>query len=260
MISQLEWDGESVLTFLDDATPPDLIHDPTSTPFKKEIVKLAIKAGKTFTDENPTENEQKTKSNYNLIETEIISFGSQVFDSAKDHFLTVFTDTSRADFPIKPLIEWNIIQRLINPKANNDPTKAWNELCYLVQLQPTLTEAWLTDWMSKITKHRSDLIITRGSDSVDSLIFPNVISRIKNAQVDLTQQENLNWKFESSQWHRKYSNKPNTTTWDTLKAAILLQIGENKNILSTPDTTVGAARPRLHPTALQGMALAADGG
>mmetsp|Transcript_62397 Transcript_62397/g.129588 ORF Transcript_62397/g.129588 Transcript_62397/m.129588 type:complete len:880 (-) Transcript_62397:340-2979(-) len=260
MITQLEWDGESVLTILDDQTPPTLIHDPTSTPFKEQIVKLAIKAGKTFTDENPTETEQKTKTNYNLIETEIVSFGSQVFDSAKEHFSTVFTDASRAEFPMKPLIEWNIIQRLINPKANTDPTRAWNELSHLVQQQPTLTEAWLTDWIAKITKHRSDLMITKGSDAVDSLIIPNVISRIKNAQVDLTQPENLNWKFESSAWHRKYANNAESMTWDSLKADIFLQIGENKNILSTPDSTVGATRPRLHPAAPQGMALAADSG
>jgi len=258
MIKNIEWDGEDTLTFLSESTPPELIHDPSTVAYKTQIVQLAAKAGKHFADANPTVDDQHTLANYNIVEIEITSFGGQVFDNAKEHFATVFTDASRKDMPMKPLIEWNIIQRLINPKAASDPTKAWNELSRLVQLQPTLTESWLTDWISQISKHRSDLLVNRGSDTVDSLIIPNVISRIKNVQVDMTIIDNLNWKLEAANWHRDYQRNPNAITWETLKANIILQIGDNKNLLSTPEPNVGAQRPRLHPAAPQGMALAAD--
>jgi len=258
MIEAIDWDGEETLTFLSAETPPVLIHDPLSLAYKREIVSLASKCGRTFTQTDPVADEATIRANYNTVETEIISFGGQIFNAAKDHFSTVFTDASRKNLPCKPLIEWNVIQRLINPKAASDPTTSWNELSRLVQLSPTLTEAWLTDWIAQITQHRSDLILSRGTDTVDSMIIPNVISRIKNVQVDTSIPENLNWKIESSTWEREYEKNAATLVWETLKGNILRQIGRNKNPLLVSDPNVGGQRPRLHPSAPQGMALAAD--
>ena len=95
MIEAIKWDGEETLTFLTTDNPPVLIHDPNSLPYKREIVSLAHQCGKTFLQDDPIADDATIRTNYNLVETEIVSFGGQVFNAAKEHFSTVFTDASR---------------------------------------------------------------------------------------------------------------------------------------------------------------------
>jgi len=130
---------------------------------------------------------------------------------------------------MKPLLEWKIIEKLINPKAESDPGKAWIAISNLVQMEPQLTEVWMTDWVAKITKHWNDLVPVKGADAVDSLVIANVIARVKHAQTDLTQSSNMEWKMQAIDWHKEYTRSPASYTWETLKDSIFTTIGEIKN-------------------------------
>ena len=62
---------------------------------------------------------------------------------------------------MKPLLEWKVIAKLINPNTDMGIVKSWVNLGNIMQLQPEMTELWLTDWMSKITNHRNNLVPER---------------------------------------------------------------------------------------------------
>jgi len=261
MLSELDWEGVVLPVFLEIPADgaPIIISDFRTDSYKKKMLELAIRCGKVFKDDADPTADAKIKSNFTLLETEITSFGAQLFEAAKRHYLTVFTDSSRHGYSLKPLLEWKIIEKLINPKAETDPGKTWIELSNLVQMEPELTEPWITDWLSKITKHRNDLVPVKGADAVDSLIVANVIARIKHANIDLTQGSNMEWKVQAIDWHKEYNRSPSTYTWDTLKDAIFNTIGEIKNSnKGAAAQSIGLKRPRLQPAVPQGMALAAN--
>ena len=104
MIEAIKWDGEETLTFLSAEDPPVLIHDPLSIPYKREIVSLASKCSKTFTQIDPLADDATVCTNYNIVKQEKVSFGGQVFAAAKEHFSTVFTNASNKNYPCKLLI------------------------------------------------------------------------------------------------------------------------------------------------------------
>ena len=140
MIDLLDWDGAGLPQFIepppanDPNRVPVLISNPTSLAYKTEIVKLALSAGRTFTTfANPIVNEATVNATYATVEQEVISFGAQLFMAAKKHFSTVFSDASRATYNLKPLLEWKVIEKYINPKAKADIGKSWIELGNLVQ-------------------------------------------------------------------------------------------------------------------------------
>mmetsp|Transcript_61735 Transcript_61735/g.127602 ORF Transcript_61735/g.127602 Transcript_61735/m.127602 type:complete len:508 (+) Transcript_61735:1927-3450(+) len=263
MIEDLDWDGAGLPVFLqihdDPATAPTLISDHKSLDYKKEILKLAVAAGRHFSVANPLETDAAVNEHYTQVETEIISFGSQLFEKTKTHFSTVFTDTSRKHFNLKPLLEWKVIEKLINPKAEVDVGQSWVELGNLVQLEPEMNETWLTDWLSKITQHRNDLVPSKGAEAVDSLIITNIIACIKHANLDLTKAGSIDWKMLAIDWHKEYYKKPALFSFEKLKHSIFEQIGEQKNANLGSSTTEagGMKRPRLNPAVPQGMALAA---
>ena len=67
MIEAIKWDGEETLTFLSADAMPVLIHNPLSIPYKREIVSLASKCGKTFTQVDPLVDDATVCSNYNVV-------------------------------------------------------------------------------------------------------------------------------------------------------------------------------------------------
>jgi len=266
MITDLDWEGVGLPVFLEmppvDAAAgavPTLIQDHRREPYRKKLLELAVRSGKVFPDEDPTADSTVISKNFLILETEVTSFGSQLFESAKAHFSSVFMDSARDGYAMKPLLEWKIIEKLINPKAESDPGKAWIAISNLVQMEPQLTEVWMTDWVAKITKHRNDLVPVKGADAVDSLVIANVIARVKHAQTDLTQSSNMEWKMQAIDWHKQYTKNSASYTWETLKDSIFTTIGEIKNAnTGSAAESVGTKRPRLQPSVPQGMALTAD--
>ena len=141
MIEDLDWEGVGLPVFLQmpaagSVAPPSIVSDYKTDAYKLKVIELAISSGKIFKDNADPTNPAKIKSNYTLLETEITSFGSQLFDAAKAHYLTVFTDSTRHGYSLKPLLEWKVIEKLINPKAVTDAGKSWIELSNLVQMEP----------------------------------------------------------------------------------------------------------------------------
>mmetsp|Transcript_61726 Transcript_61726/g.127539 ORF Transcript_61726/g.127539 Transcript_61726/m.127539 type:complete len:100 (+) Transcript_61726:1080-1379(+) len=83
------------------AAAPSLITDHRTDEYRKKFLELAIDAGKVFKDDPSPLDDAKIKSNYTLLETEITSWGAQLFDACKTHFLTVFTDPTRHGYGMK---------------------------------------------------------------------------------------------------------------------------------------------------------------
>mmetsp|Transcript_30943 Transcript_30943/g.64196 ORF Transcript_30943/g.64196 Transcript_30943/m.64196 type:complete len:166 (+) Transcript_30943:146-643(+) len=113
MIDDLEWDGAGLPEFIEPPSAddpnaiPTIIKDPRTLAYQKEIVKLAVAAGKSFAAyQDPVATEASIRANYAAIEQEVTSFGAQLFSQTKKHFSTVFSDAGRKTYPLKPLLEW----------------------------------------------------------------------------------------------------------------------------------------------------------
>jgi len=86
MIADLDWEGVGLPVFLDmpsadagQAAVPTLIQDHRKEPYRKKLLELAVRSGKVFPDANPTADAATISKNYLILETEITSFGLQLF-------------------------------------------------------------------------------------------------------------------------------------------------------------------------------------
>mmetsp|Transcript_60338 Transcript_60338/g.124004 ORF Transcript_60338/g.124004 Transcript_60338/m.124004 type:complete len:631 (-) Transcript_60338:626-2518(-) len=251
MISNLKWEGGDPLILVNCAAAPE---DYTSKEFQQAVVRLAANAGRIFPQEEPTA-DVNYAANFDNVVSEISSFRQQVAKAAKLWHSEVFTLAELADWPLRPILEWQTIETVYNPvKAAHNTATYWRDLNSALTPDISLDPADIRTWINAIAKPRNELIRLQPAATVDSSIIDRVLDPLIKAE---SKSNHKQWSMQAVKWEETYTENPSKLPWPTLKSAILKLTAkfEKDKKLNNPRQS---QRPRLNPAAPTGMALTAQ--
>eukprot|EP00961_Rhodomonas_salina_P235615 3184556-Rhodomonas_salina.2 len=149
-----------------------------SIEFKKLVVAMALAAGKYFKDDHPaTDSDANVKKSYDSVKNDIQSFGAQISKAAPKEKQDIFNQTELMEFPLCTILEWHALYRSYDPHLDTDPTTYWNTLNNVMAEELDMGIGKISDWVSRVSNARTDLIKCESSEAADSAIIGPTITK-----------------------------------------------------------------------------------
>ena len=168
----------------------------------------------------------------------------------------MFTQTELADWLLRPILEWKIIESSYNPvKASADAATFWSNLNAALACSIFLEPNFLRQWMKDIATPHNELIRLQPAATVDSAIIGRVLTPLINS--DDNQPNHKLWSMQALKWEETYQENPTKLPWPLLKSKIITLASKCEKDTKTGMTNP-QKRPRLSPAVPAGMALTAQ--
>lgn len=217
-INNISWNGGDPPILVTNAVAPETYYSPDGKEFQQAVIRLAVTAGRRYTEDQPTA-DTFFEANYDLIVSEVTSFGQQIQRAAKRWHSKVFTQAELADWPLRPVLEWKTIELTYNPtKASGDAATFWANLNSALAQPVSLDPNFLRQWMKDISNPRNELIRMQPATTVDSSIISRVLGPLIKS--DDSQPNHKLWSLQALKWEETYQEDPSKLGWLMLKSKI----------------------------------------
>eukprot|EP00961_Rhodomonas_salina_P291537 3932084-Rhodomonas_salina.1 len=80
------------------------------------------------------------------------------------------------EFPLSPLLEWQLLYRSYDPHLDTDATTYWNALNSVLAEELVLNAEGISAWVSRLSNARTDLVKSVTMTTADSAILGPTIN------------------------------------------------------------------------------------